>query len=107
MVRALYAYAWPRNIRELERALAAACTLARERIELEHLPEALRAVAPERVAPPPATLSDADRALRDEVAAALTRHNGNVAAVARELGKDRTQIRRWMRRFGLTRSDDD
>jgi transcriptional regulator with GAF, ATPase, and Fis domain len=45
--------------------------------------------------------------VRDTVAAALVRHDGNVAAVARELGKDRTQVRRWMRRFGLHRPDDD
>jgi DNA-binding NtrC family response regulator len=107
-VRALYAHAWPRNIRELERALASACALTLERIELEHLPDAVRGSAPPpRLSPQPSQLSDDERQLRDEVAASLQRHTGNVAAVARELGKDRTQIRRWMRRFGLTRSDED
>ena len=76
--------------------------------DIEHLPDAVRASAPPpRVAPPPSQLSDDERRLRDDVAASLQRHGGNVAAVARELGKDRTQIRRWMRRFNLTRGDDD
>jgi transposase-like protein len=50
-----------------------------------------------------ASLSPADRELRARLADAVTRHSGNLAEVARELGKDRTQIRRWMRRFGLRR----
>jgi len=101
---ALYAHAWPLNIRELERALAAAVALARDRIELPHLPAGLSARDPART-PEPAVdaLSAADRALRDQLAAAIARHGGNLAAVARELGKDRTQIRRWMKRFGLAR----
>jgi transcriptional regulator with GAF, ATPase, and Fis domain len=107
-VRALYAYAWPRNVRELERALAAACALAGDRLELEHLPDLVRASAPPpRLASPRGELSDEDRALRDTLATALAQYGGNVAAVARDLGKDRTQIRRWMRRFGLARPGDD
>jgi DNA-binding NtrC family response regulator len=107
-VRALYAYAWPRNVRELERALAAAATLTRSSIDIAHLPAPVRAAAPPpRLAAPPSALSKEEKDLRDEVAAALLRNNGNVAAVARDLGKDRTQIRRWMRRFGLTRADED
>jgi len=100
-VMALYAYPWPLNIRELERALAAAAAVAKERIELHHLPAALRA----RVEMPVEVeaLSELDHALRDQLAAAMARHGGNLAAVARELGKDRTQIRRWMKRFGLDR----
>ena len=102
-VAALYAYAWPLNIRELERALAAAAAVARDRIELAHLPPALRATP---AAPPdPEELSPDDRALREQLVASIDRHAGNLAAVARELGKDRTQIRRWMKRFGLSRDD--
>jgi transcriptional regulator of acetoin/glycerol metabolism len=40
----------------------------------------------------------------------LTRHQGNVAAVGRELGKARMQIHRWMKRYNVDiadyRSDD-
>jgi DNA-binding NtrC family response regulator len=97
-VAALYAYHWPLNIRELERALAAAITIAGERIELGHLPTSVRAPAPETD-----DEADPDDAIRERLAAAIARHDGNLAAVARDLGKDRTQIRRWMKRFGLSR----
>jgi DNA-binding NtrC family response regulator len=95
-VAALYAYAWPLNIRELERSLAAAIAVARDRIELPHLPPALR--SPSSRAP-----VDEGATLQAQLVSALDRHGGNVAAVARELKKDRTQIRRWMKRFGLSR----
>ncbi|HUS30020.1 MAG TPA: sigma 54-interacting transcriptional regulator [Kofleriaceae bacterium] len=103
---ALYTYDWPLNIRELERALAAALAIATDRVELHHLPAAVR----QQDARPPATtipedLTADELALRESLSAAIARHDGNLAAVARELGKDRTQIRRWMKRFGLARED--
>ena len=97
-------YAWPLNVRELERALAAALAVASDRIELPHLPAAVRepALPPAPAAAlPTTTTSSASRAR----ARRSRRHDGNLAAVARELGKDRTQIRRWMKRFGLARGD--
>ena len=103
-VAALYTYHWPLNIRELERALAAAIAIAKLRIELSHLPVAVRAPPPP-IEIDPATLSADERVLRASLVAAIERHGGNLTAVARELGKDRTQIRRWMKRFGLTRAD--
>jgi DNA-binding NtrC family response regulator len=99
-IAALYAHGWPLNIRELERALAAALAVARERIELPHLPASVREW---RVT----ALRDDDAQLKARLEAALATHGGNLAAVARELGKDRTQIRRWMKRFGLSRGADD
>jgi len=39
---------------------------------------------------------------QDELAGLLRTHQGNVAAVARELGKDRTQIHRWLKAYGLS-----
>jgi DNA-binding NtrC family response regulator len=101
---ALYAYDWPLNIRELERALAAALAVAKDRIELPHLPMALRQPAPADV--DLSSLTAEDRVLREQLVAAIDRHSGNLAAVSRDLGKDRTQIRRWMKRFGLSRDDD-
>ena len=99
--RALYAHAWPLNVRELEHALATASALASGgRIEDRHLPEAMRGV-------PAAPARDADEEIRAALVAALERHGGNLAAVARDLGKDRTQIRRWMKRFGLERPGGD
>jgi transcriptional regulator with PAS, ATPase and Fis domain len=106
-VAALYAHGWPLNIRELERTLAAAAALAGDRIELEHLPAALRGDAggDGEVEVDPDTLTDDERALRELLREAIAKHTGNLAAVAKELGKDRTQIRRWMKRFGLSRDD--
>jgi transcriptional regulator with GAF, ATPase, and Fis domain len=41
----------------------------------------------------------------DELRSLLERHNGNVAAVGRELGKARMQIHRWMQRYGIEIDD--
>jgi transcriptional regulator with GAF, ATPase, and Fis domain len=46
-------------------------------------------------------LSESDQKVRDQVVAALREHQGNVSAVARALDKDRKQIQRWIKRFGL------
>ncbi len=92
---AIALYEWPRNIRELEQALAGAAARAEaDIICLRNLPdnvaEALRAEPP----------SDED-ALRANLIKALRTHKGNVSATARELGKARVQIRRWCKRFGI------
>jgi transcriptional regulator with GAF, ATPase, and Fis domain len=103
--RALAAYDWPANVRELEQALAAALALADGgAIARDHLPEALRSEPIDHPAtsarrPPP--LSPEDVALRERLIALLEEHAGNIAAVARALHKDRTQVRRWLGRFGL------
>ena len=102
-VAALYAYHWPMNVRELERALAAATSIARERIELSHLPPALRSALGDQQVVDEAALSPADRELRARLVDSIARHAGNLTEVARELAKDRTQIRRWMKRLGLRR----
>jgi transcriptional regulator with PAS, ATPase and Fis domain len=93
--RCLIAHDWPLNVRELEQCLRTALALAGdEPIDARHLPEAVRA---ERAS----TLSDDDQRLRESLDSLLARHKGNVAAVARELGKGRMQVHRWARRFGL------
>jgi DNA-binding NtrC family response regulator len=106
-VAALYMHTWPLNIRELERALAAALAVAKDRIELPHLPASVRAApAAATAAVPVVAVPDNEEGLREALVAAIARHDGNLAAVARELGKDRTQIRRWMKKFGLGRDED-
>lgn len=103
-VAALYTYTWPLNIRELERALESALAMANDRIELRHLPAAVRgSQATGELAAEQAASSDDQ--LRASLTASIARHDGNLAAVGRELGKDRTQIRRWMKRFGLSRGE--
>ncbi|HET7787436.1 MAG TPA: sigma 54-interacting transcriptional regulator [Myxococcales bacterium] len=94
--RALLRYRWPLNVRELEKCLASAVALARgEPIDLTHLPPAVREC------PAPAAAPTVDERQRDELIAQLRAHDGNVTAVARAMGKARTQVQRWLRRFGL------
>jgi transcriptional regulator with GAF, ATPase, and Fis domain len=107
--RALFSYTWPRNIRELERCLARALVLAPAGpLELAHLPDAVASGASGRI--PGALLAPAAEAapgeelgdgLRERLAAKLVEHRGNVSAVARDFGKQREQIHRWMKRFGF------
>jgi DNA-binding NtrC family response regulator len=105
--RALFTYHWPRNIRELEQALALACTLADGvQISLDDLPEVVRASQDEDAPavsslPAPGDDLDLDRVLRDRLLRLLREHNGNVSAVARDMGKARVQIRRWCKRLNL------
>jgi DNA-binding NtrC family response regulator len=99
--RALVAYRWPLNIRELHQAMASAVALATgDVIELAHLPAELTAPPPAPAAAPEASPSE-DDALRDRVVALLHEHRGNVTAVARAVGKAPAQVHRWMRRFGI------
>jgi DNA-binding NtrC family response regulator len=103
VARALIAHPFPLNVRELEQALGAALALARNgRIELSFLPERVR--RSELTSDPSERVTDAaDPSLRAELVRLLELHDGNISAVARAMGKDRTQIRRWIRRFGLAR----
>ncbi|MDX2092420.1 MAG: sigma 54-interacting transcriptional regulator [Kofleriaceae bacterium] len=99
--RLLLRYPWPLNVRELEQALATAQVLAgAELVRGEHLPDSVRTGRPPG-APRPVVLSEVDQKIRDQVVAALREHQGNVSAVARALDKDRKQIQRWIKRFGL------
>jgi len=98
--RALLWYEWPHNVRELHRTLSVAAALAEGcAIGVEHLPEAVV-----RAQARPLGSSSADAPpdpLRQILVDALVRHRGEVAEVARELGKARMQIYRWMARFKL------
>ena len=108
-VRQLYQRRWPMNVRELSHALVTASHLARGAsgrsfIRAEHLPledEAHLRGAPVARDRPERPLDDDDLAIRDEVARRLRESGGNVSQVAREMGKARQQIQRWMRRFQL------
>jgi DNA-binding NtrC family response regulator len=99
--RALLAYTWPLNIRELQQAMASAVALATEDvIEARHLPPEMFAPPPSSV-PPAAGPPSADDALRNRIVSLLHEHRGNVTAVARSMGKAPAQIHRWMHRFQI------
>jgi transcriptional regulator with GAF, ATPase, and Fis domain len=102
--RALLAYPWPSNIRELEKCVAAAMAQALDgAIQGHHLPDAVRAAArvPKvaRATPNPTSGLHAER--RSQIIALLHEHAGNVSAVARAMGTARAQIHRWLRKFEL------
>jgi DNA-binding NtrC family response regulator len=120
--RALLGHGWPLNVRELEQALSAALPLAADGpIDTWHLPEAIRgfvrgkslSTSQERKAAkekePAAAAGDEpseeqpDR--KQELEALLIEHRGNVAAVARAMGKAPMQIHRWLRRYKLALED--
>jgi len=99
--RALLLHRWPLNVRELEKCLSGAIVLAREgRIELEHLPSSLQTREPPAGTPPPSK-QDKERSRHEKLVALLRQYGGNVTAVARAMGKGRTQVQRWLRRLGI------
>jgi hypothetical protein len=95
-------HGWPLNVRELEQVIARAVALHPQgRIEVSDLPASMRAAMPSL---PPAT-HDEETERNQLLERMLRKHRGNVAAIAREVGKAPTQIRRWLERAGL-RPDD-
>jgi DNA-binding NtrC family response regulator len=102
--RALLRYEWPLNIRELAHCLARACAVAETdgAIELGHLPPQVREHAlAGGVGAAETTAPNDDSRLRAQLEALLTEHQGNVAQVARAVGKARMQVHRWLRRFEI------
>ena len=107
--RALLSYAWPLNVRELERCLATCIVLARDEttIRAPHLPPNIAAVLSPSSPRPRTTrfssgpLSERDERLRIDLLARLSEYQGNVTDVARAMGKPRTQIHRWCKRFSV------
>ncbi|WP_437299007.1 sigma 54-interacting transcriptional regulator [Sorangium sp. So ce426] len=94
--RALVTYGWPLNVRELEQCITTAAVLAqRGTIELDHLNSALR-----RNAVGAAEQGD-DPTRPEELKALLRAHSGNIAGVARAMGKARMQIHRWLKRYEI------
>lgn len=97
--RALFAYAWPRNIRELVRAIERAVALAgNAELALAHFPDE---IATARFAAPAAAIAPGTDARRDELVALLEKHHGNVSKVALDLGRVRQQVQRWLKRYGI------
>ena len=85
--RKLFSQKWPSNIRELTQVVRAAIATAEDgkTVEVENI-----------AADPPE-----QRPTLEQVKDLLAKHNGNVSAVSREVGKARSQIWRWCQRYGL------
>ena len=103
--RALLQYAWPQNVRELAHCLARASALVRNEgmFELQHLPPQVRdAITPSTsIEATTDDEGDDDARLKGQIETLLQQHEGNVAEVARALGKARMQVHRWLKRFGI------
>jgi transcriptional regulator with GAF, ATPase, and Fis domain len=114
-ILALLHYDWPYNVRELEACLKRAAALAESsNLEAKQLPDTIReamvhygartdvaaAACPSQAAPPLKTRR-ASAPTEEQLRMLLAQHKGNVAAVGRELGKERMQIHRWMQRYGI------
>ncbi len=101
--RRLLRHGWPLNIRQLQQHLAVAAVFAKDGIiEPAHLPEATvnaPSSHPSSKSDPTEPL-DPDT-LRQTLVALLEKHQGKVSHVARDMGKARMQIHRWMQRFGI------
>ncbi|HMR08413.1 MAG TPA: sigma 54-interacting transcriptional regulator, partial [Polyangiaceae bacterium] len=116
---ALLHYDWPYNVRELEACIKRCLALTdRATLERDLIPDAVRdamtdyaqpkteargSVTP--ATPDPELAAHSAMPTEDELKALLLRHQGNVAAVGRELGKARMQIHRWMKRYGIQIED--
>jgi len=103
---------WEQNIRGLRNTVNAwvlkvkhrkAVRHGLARLELTDLPEHLRHPVTNRMDATPSVELGGETPSRDELVCLLQAHDGNVAAVARVLGKDRTQIYRWMKQHEIER----
>jgi transcriptional regulator with PAS, ATPase and Fis domain len=90
--RALFAHRWPFHVRELEQTLRGAVAVADgPAIDVADL----------RLSTVVLESSPANGGQRGMLVSALTRHAGNLSAVARELTTSRTQIQRLLHRYEL------
>jgi transcriptional regulator of acetoin/glycerol metabolism len=97
--QAILQHRWPLNIRELEQALAGAMALTTTGIvESAHLPETVVGTGETE---PSRELTPEESKHRDELVLLIREHGGNLSAVARVLQKGRTQILRWVSRYGI------
>lgn len=101
-LRAMLAYDWPMNVRELEQCLRASIVLADDgMVTVEDLPAAVaRALSAEPIDDDDGT-PERDAELRRELLVRFAEAQGNVSEVARVMGKARQQIQRWVRRFKI------
>jgi transcriptional regulator of acetoin/glycerol metabolism len=122
-MRAMLRHSWPLNIRELEKVLTTAVALATEGvIEVAHLPlaprlrargedgggpgvvdgvEGVEGIGDHQGAPIQGWSARANDQLRTRLIEMLKLHEGNVNAVSKALNTRRTQVYRWLDRFGL------
>jgi len=121
---ALLHYDWPFNVRELESCIKRGVALsAGAPLDTRQLPDAiadhmrgyggererigLPSMLPMKAAPEAGAIPrrQGTTPTEAELRELLTRHQGNVAAVGRELGKERMQIHRWLKKYEISLDD--
>jgi sigma-54 dependent transcriptional regulator, acetoin dehydrogenase operon transcriptional activator AcoR len=106
---ALLHYDWPYNVRELESCAKRCVVLAEGKPLAEEMltDDIAREMADygREFAPAEAGKEDSVAPTREELIGLLERHQGNVAAVGRDLGKARMQIHRWLKRYTIDIDD--
>jgi two-component system response regulator HydG len=89
---------WPGNVRELENAVERATVLAtRDRIEVEDLPDEIRAIAARSGGASPCTLAEVER---KHIQAVLAGSDGNRAKAAATLGIGTATLYRKLKEYG-------
>jgi transcriptional regulator with GAF, ATPase, and Fis domain len=120
---ALLHYDWPFNVRELESCIKRGVALVGDGqpLDTRQLPDAIsehmktygersRVMSPSLLPPsshvPSAKVPASKKSPSEgELRSLLARHKGNIAAVGRELGKERMQIHRWLKRYRINLDD--
>jgi DNA-binding NtrC family response regulator len=106
LVEALLLHPWTFNVRELRSLVRRVAALHpgvsswNARLLPPEVQQSFRnrgSDSPRFAARPPSPGEPSEAGLR----ALLVRHRGNIRTLANELGKDRTQIYRWLHRYGL------
>ena len=104
---ALIHYDWPHNVRELESAIKRAALLATAGpLDVSDLPQDIAECmqdygSPAFPEPRPSSPSSRTVPTESDLRDALERHAGNITALGREFNKERMQIHRWLKRYGL------
>lgn len=107
---ALLHYDWPYNVRELESCIKRSIAVCQDgTLSEEELPAHVRESMARYGEPlrPFGDAADEGSGIPSEpmLRELLARHQGNVAAVGRELGKARMQVHRWLKRYGIPLED--
>jgi transcriptional regulator of acetoin/glycerol metabolism len=105
---ALLIWRWPFNVRELRALVESHLAVHTSSMPLRakelvgRLPTAEQVLKREPMLEPK---DEGETDMREQLSEALARHGGNISEVARELGKSRTKIYRWLEVLGLPRED--
>lgn len=100
VAEALLLYAWPYNVRELQKLVRRLCLLCdEETIPLRVLPDKIQQPLHDRQ--PSSPTANDSRPSEEELRAALESFGGSVSLTARHFGKNRRQVYRWLAQCGV------